>query len=70
MKTRTHRLSSHAAHTYSKRRLSSQEPHAFEANVKDVNYLEHPLERILRWIDRVLTWCEHRWQQWRRANIG
>ncbi|ESA36057.1 hypothetical protein N836_08740 [Leptolyngbya sp. Heron Island J] len=53
-------------------RLSSNSPDAFEANVNDVSYLEHPLEKILRWIDRVLTWCEHRWQQWleHRANMG
>lgn len=51
---------SHNAH----HRLSSQSPYSFEANANDVSYLEHPLERILRWIDRVLTWCEDRWQQW------
>ncbi|MBT9317521.1 hypothetical protein [Leptothoe spongobia] len=45
-------------------RLTSKSPDAFEANVNDASYLEHPLESILRWIDRVLTWCEHRWQQW------
>ncbi|MEM8614723.1 MAG: hypothetical protein AAGF93_22135 [Cyanobacteria bacterium P01_H01_bin.105] len=56
----------------SRRRLSSKAPDAFEANINDVKYLEHPLERVLRLIDRVLTWCEHRWQQWleRNANIG
>ncbi|NEQ54511.1 MAG: hypothetical protein F6K11_30995 [Leptolyngbya sp. SIO3F4] len=53
-------------------RLSSNAPDAFEANVNDTSYLQHPLERILRWIDRILTWCEHRWQEWleSRANIG
>ncbi len=48
------------------RRLTSNSPDAFEANVNDVNYLEHPLEKLLRLIDRMLTWCENRWQQWRR----
>lgn len=43
------------------RRLSSNSPDAFEASVNDVSYLEHPLEKILRWLDRVLTWCERRW---------
>ncbi|MEO0397237.1 MAG: hypothetical protein AAF243_14805 [Cyanobacteria bacterium P01_A01_bin.137] len=54
------------------RRLTSNAPDAFEANVNDIKYLEHPLEGILRWIDRVLTWCENRWQRWldHRANIG
>ncbi|MEA5463856.1 hypothetical protein [Leptothoe sp. PORK10 BA2] len=50
------------------RRLTSNSPHAFEAHVNDVKYLEHPLERILRLIDRVLTWCENRWQQWLRQS--
>ncbi|MFG6098292.1 hypothetical protein SPB21_23735 [Leptothoe sp. ISB3NOV94-8A] len=72
VKTRAQRLSSGATHTYSARHLSSKDPHAFEANINDVSYLEHPLERMLRWLDRVLTWCEHRWQQWLegRANMG
>ena len=47
--------------------LPSRSPDAFEARVNDTRYLEHPLEKILRLIDRVLTWCENRWQQWRRA---
>ena len=47
--------------------LPSRAPDAFEARVNDTRYLEHPLEKILRLIDRVLTWCENRWQQWRRA---
>lgn len=53
-------------------RLTSKSPDAFEANVNSVSYLEHPLEKILRWIDRLLTWCERRWQQWldHRANMG
>ena len=50
--------------TFSAHRLSSRAPDVFEANVNTVKYLEHPLERILRWIDRVLTWCEHFWKQW------
>lgn len=54
------------------RRLTSDSPDAFEASVNNVSYLEHPLERVLRWVDRLLTWCEHRWQQWleHRANVG
>lgn len=67
VKARVRRLSSKTAgQTNARRRLTSNSPDAFEANVNDVNYLEHPLERLLRWIDRVLTWCEQRWQQWRR----
>lgn len=56
----------------STRQLASHAPDAFEASINDSSYLEHPLEKILRLIDRVLTWCEHRWQQWieGRANMG
>ncbi|MEM6256582.1 MAG: hypothetical protein AAF821_27055 [Cyanobacteria bacterium P01_D01_bin.156] len=60
-KARKLQTTSTASNTH--RRLSSRAPHAFEANVNNVRYLEHPLERILRWLDRVLTWCEHRWQR-------
>ena len=69
VKTRVRHLPNNAANP---RRLSSNTPDAFEANVNDVKYVEHPLEGILRWIDRVLTWCENRWQRWleQRANIG
>lgn len=71
-KARTHRLSSQSSQANHIRRLSSKSPHAFETDVNDASYLEHPLERILRWIDHVLTWCERRWQQWldHRTNIG
>ncbi|MEM7066402.1 MAG: hypothetical protein AAF572_24945 [Cyanobacteria bacterium P01_B01_bin.77] len=63
VRTKAQRLSSHE-NNYARRRLTSKSPNAFEANVNDVSYLEHPLERLLRWIDRILTWFEHRWQQW------
>lgn len=54
------------------RRLSSNSPDAFEASVNSASYLEHPLEKILRWVDRILAWCEQRWQQWveRRTDVG
>ncbi|MEL6232657.1 MAG: hypothetical protein AAFR24_22355 [Cyanobacteria bacterium J06627_3] len=69
VKARVRRLPNPVANP---RRLTSKAPDVFEANVNDIKYLEHPLEGILRWIDRVLTWCENRWQQWldHRANIG
>lgn len=69
IKARVRRLPNTVANP---RRLTSNAPDAFEANVNDIKYLEHPLEGILRWIDRVLTWCENRWQRWldHRANIG
>ncbi len=64
VKARAHRLPSNSPKAHNARRLSSKDPHAFEADINDVSYLEHPLERILRWLDHVLTWCERRWQQW------
>ena len=42
-------------------RLSNRAPDVVHANVQDSRYLEHPLEKILRWIDRILTWCERLW---------
>ena len=59
-KTGNHRLPHRAAKS---RRLSSNSPDAFEANVNSVSYVEHPLERVLRWLDRILTWCEGQWQK-------
>lgn len=72
VKTRAHRLSSRASKPQSTHQLYGDNSYAFEADVNDIDYLEHPLERVLRWIDRVLTWCEHRWKQWLggRANMG
>ena len=72
VKTRAHRLPSRTSKPQSTHQLYGDDPYAFEADVNDIDYLEHPLERVLRWIDRVLTWCEHRWKQWlgSRANMG
>ena len=72
VKTRAHRLSSKTSKPHSTHQLYGDNAYAFEADVNDIHYLEHPLERVLRWIDRVLTWCEHRWKQWLggRANMG
>ncbi|MGB7488156.1 MAG: hypothetical protein WA901_18330, partial [Phormidesmis sp.] len=41
---------------------------ALEANVISVDYVEHPLETLLKWIDKILLWVEKRWQivlEWR-----
>lgn len=62
VRTHVQRLSGHG-NNHPRRRLTSRSPNAFEVNVNDVSYLEHPLERLLRWVDRILTWCEHRWQK-------
>jgi hypothetical protein len=42
---------------------------AWESEVISIHYLEHPLERLLRWIDQLLAWIEHQWsrlQTWLR----
>lgn len=53
-------------------RLPSNAADPVEARIHSASYLEHPLETLLRWIDRILTWCEHRWQEWHehKTNIG
>ncbi len=41
-----------------------------DAKVVAFEYVEHPLETVLKWIDRLLTWVEGQWQilmeVWRR----
>jgi hypothetical protein len=26
------------------------------------DYIEHPLEKLLKWVDRICLWVEDRWQ--------
>lgn len=33
-----------------------------EADVISTTYIEHPLEKVLKWVDRILLWIEDRWQ--------
>ncbi len=33
-----------------------------EANVVSVTYVEHPLEKMLKWVDRILLWAEKHWE--------
>lgn len=33
-----------------------------EANVIAFDYIEHPLETLLKWVDRICLWVEARWQ--------
>jgi hypothetical protein len=33
-----------------------------EANVIAFDYIEHPLEKLLKWVDRICLWVEDRWQ--------
>lgn len=42
-----------------------------EVDVTGVNYIDHPLVRVLRWLDRGLSWLEvrlHRLWQWLRSH--
>jgi hypothetical protein len=40
---------------------SFQTGHGLETEVVSVEYIEHPLEKLLRWIDQVLSWFERQW---------
>ena len=39
-------------------------PSFLEADVISIDYVEHPFERILQWIDRIFLWIEEIWQVW------
>ncbi len=34
-----------------------------EADVVSITYVEHPLEKTLKWVDRILLWIEKQWQR-------
>ncbi len=34
----------------------------WEADVLAASYIEHPLEKLLKWVDQLLLWIENRWQ--------
>ncbi|MEL6554410.1 MAG: hypothetical protein AAFQ63_13220 [Cyanobacteria bacterium J06621_11] len=39
-------------------------PSFLEADVVSIDYVEHPFERVLKWIDRICLWIEDVWQVW------
>ncbi len=41
-----------------------QEESCWEAKATTIGYIEHPLERLLKWVDRLLVWVEAQWQRW------
>lgn len=41
---------------------SAVEHDSIEADVISAIYVEHPLERILNWVDKILFWLEQQWQ--------
>ncbi|MEL7316104.1 MAG: hypothetical protein AAFN08_14350, partial [Cyanobacteria bacterium J06559_3] len=34
----------------------------WETGIVAVDYIEHPLETVLKWVDRILLWIEAQWQ--------
>lgn len=44
-------------------RLNDDQRKTLEADVISTTYVEHPLEKLLKWIDRVLLWVEKQWRK-------
>ena len=40
----------------------NSQPYCLEADVITVGYIEHPLEKLLKWVDRLFLWLEAQWQ--------
>ncbi|MEO0855177.1 MAG: hypothetical protein AAFY15_16975 [Cyanobacteria bacterium J06648_11] len=34
-----------------------------DASVVTASYVEHPLEKVLKWLDRFLLWLENGWRR-------
>ena len=47
------------------RSLESLDRDVIEADVISALYIEHPLEKLLKWVDRFLLWIEKWWQRLR-----
>ncbi len=43
--------------------LEAAADRCLDAKVVAFEYVEHPLEAVLKWIDRILTWAEGQWQR-------
>ena len=48
-------------HTVSNR--TTRTSNYLDATVISVDYIEHPLEKMLKWVDRFLVWIENGWQR-------
>ena len=59
----THQTDSNLVTTAPTTNLFTLPSKTLEAHVNFTRYIEHPLETILRWVDRILTWLEQQWQQ-------
>ncbi|MEL6468410.1 MAG: hypothetical protein AAFQ74_01665 [Cyanobacteria bacterium J06623_4] len=42
----------------------------WDADVITISYVEHPLERLLKWIDRIFVWLEKQWNVLWSRQIG
>lgn len=43
---------------------------AWDVDVITISYVEHPLERLLKWIDRIFVWLEKQWHLLWARQIG
>ncbi|MGC1308963.1 MAG: hypothetical protein WA885_17185 [Phormidesmis sp.] len=44
--------------------MDRENAYFIEADVIAATYIEHPLEKLLKWVDRILLWIERQWQKW------
>ena len=51
-------------------RSDNRDSEEIEAAVISSIYVEHPLEKVLKWVDRVLLWIENQWQVLKRRLIS
>ena len=49
---------------------NSQDLNEIEAAVISSVYVEHPLEKVLKWVDRVLLWIENQWRLLKQGLIS
>ncbi|MEL6900963.1 MAG: hypothetical protein AAFP07_08440 [Cyanobacteria bacterium J06606_4] len=42
----------------------------WDVDVITISYVEHPLERLLKWIDRIFVWLEKQWHLLWARQIG
>ena len=55
-------LPAHRPITSAVKPLGSANTADWEADVLATSYIEHPLEKLLKWVDQILLWLETRWQ--------
>ncbi len=55
-------LPAHRPITSAVKSLGSASTADWEADVLAASYIEHPLEKLLKWVDQILLWSETHWQ--------